>query len=186
MPRAYEWTNEKTPNFKKMLSESDPKHCTRKPRRSKRNNHCHTGEIGDGAVCLREEYDKVHNSINRYYKVKDKRECNVVVLPCQSADATLEYDKTSARQCARFYVTSKNEKVYSDIVKVSTRNGKLAGRTVVHPDVWENLKDASQYEIPGDVVALLSRYKQQGNIDELDALIRYLRNNGRVCMYFKT
>ena len=172
------------PDFARVLATGDPKWATRAPIRNarRRNNHIHAPpSLYAGARRRLGEptLNELHGSIDEYFEYVDTDfQCNVTVLPVNDERITWHYD-TTARQCARPYISDAGPPPRSNIVKVSRRHGRPTMTYVVHPAVWA-AKQANTREPPGDVVAALNR--MQG--DERAAEIQALAAGGLVCVYF--
>jgi hypothetical protein len=166
------------PNFARVLSTGDPKHCCRRPARSRRNTHAHVPFPKQGSKVLLTRDNPLHGSVDTYYEVPPLR-CNVAVRPANDAAIRWQYDGHSARQCARPYVAQPDPPEMTTVVKVARRPSKGPTVHAVHPKCWEAIANGSR-EIPGDAIAALCRMPRGDQAREVAAL----RCGAMVCCYF--
>lgn len=172
------------PDFGRVLETGDPRWATRKPAGcAKRNRHSHAppASLRYLGAPVRVDRNELHGSTDSYYIVNKDYPCNCVVLPTTDPRIRWEYDRYSARQCARPYVESGAVAPQrSNVVKVARRFGKPSTTFVVHPEVWKAIETDTRAP-PGDAVAALHRMDPGDRAAEVAAL----REGAAVCVYFK-
>ena len=174
----YEFTSGQ-PDLGMALFESDPKHCTRGPRKARRADHIKLPDDAfEGAVELLSEASPEHGSINIYYRLADPVAANCTVLPVTDPRIEWRYDQSS-RQSARPYIQGLEHGQTSYAKRCFDAN---TGSVRTQHSIPKRLVPEYEGDVvpPGDPIAYWNRIKLAG-LD--DAAIIGVLCGGDVCVY---
>ena len=167
------------PDLLRALYETDPKHCTRKPRRARRSDHVQLGdEAFAGAVEILSEVSVEHGSRNVYYRLAAPVQANCTVLPVTDSRIVWLYDESS-RQSARPYIRGLRHGTtwFAKRCYDQTTNAIRTQHSVPKDLVPKFPGDVVP---PGDPIAYWNRLKLHG-MD--DASVVSVLCGGDVCVY---